>query len=86
LRKEFSLAILAVVLALIAVQGASLLQNSPAAAVMKATSAPEPATEVGARLQMDQSADLSTNQTVGWGLLVPLAVAALCYLIAKNRM
>jgi hypothetical protein len=86
LRKEYSLAVLAVVLALIAVQGATLLQNSPAAAVMKATSAPEPATETGARLQMNQSPGLPTNQAVAWVILVPLMVSALGYLLVKNRM
>lgn len=82
LRKELSLAIIAIVLALIAVQSASLLQNPPAAALMKGASVPE----TSARLQIDQSTYPSLNQAVSWVVLGPLAIAALCYLLARKRM
>lgn len=82
LRKELSLAIIAIVLALIAVQSASLLQNPPAAALMKGAFVPE----TSARLQIDQSTYPSLNQAVSWVVLGPLAIAALCYLLARKRM
>ena len=82
LRKELSLAIIAIVLALIAVQSASLLQNPPAAALMKGAAV----SETSARLQIDQSTYPSLNQAVLWAVLGPLAIAALCYLLARKRM
>jgi hypothetical protein len=88
LRKELSLAIIAIVLALIAVQTASLLQNPSAAALMKGASVPETSSvpKTSARLQIDQSTYLSLNQTVSWVVLGPLAIAAVCYLLARKRM
>ena len=87
MRKELSLAIIAIVLALIAVQTASLLQNPSAAALMKGASVPETSTpETSARLQIDQSTYLSLNQAVSWVVLGPLAIAAVCYLLARKRM
>ncbi len=88
MRKELSLAIIAIVLALIAVQSASLLQNPSAAALVKGASVPEtsPVSETSARLQIDQSTYLSLNQTVSWVVLGPLAIAALCYILVRRRM
>ena len=88
MRKELSLAIIAIVLALIAVQTASLLQNPSAAALVKGASVPEtsPVPETSARLQIDQSTYLSLNQAVSWVVLGPLAIAAVCYLLARKRM
>ena len=82
MRKELSLAIIAIVLALIAVQSASFLQNPPSAALTMGASVPE----ASARLQKDQSTYLSLNQAVSWVVLVPLAMAAICYLLARKKM
>ena len=82
MRKELTFAVIALVLALVAVQSASFLQNPPTVALMKDASPPE----TNVRLQIDQSTPLSLSQTVMWVVLVPLAVAAFCYLFVSKKM
>jgi hypothetical protein len=82
MRKEFALTAIALVLALVAVESASFLQNPPAGALMKDASVPE----TNVHLQIDQSNPLVTlDQTVIWVVLVPLAMAWLCYLFVRRR-
>lgn len=82
MRKELSLVIVAVALALIAVQSASLLQSPPAAALMKGQSV----METTASLRIDQSTSVSLSQTIAWVVIGPLAIAALCYLFVRKKI
>lgn len=81
MRKELSLAIVALVLAFMAVQSASLLQNPPAA-VMKG----ESVAETTARLQAGQPVSVSLRENLATMVLGPLAIAAFCYLFARKKL
>jgi hypothetical protein len=80
--KALTLAIVALVLAFAVVEGTSFLQNPPVPAVMKG----ESLIETSARLQADQPATFSWRGTVTTVILGPLAIAGLCYLLAKKRI
>lgn len=81
MRKELSLAIVALVLAFMAVQSASLLHNPPAA-VMKG----ESVAETTARLQAGQPVSVSLRENLATMVLGPLAIAAFCYLFARKKL
>jgi len=76
------LAIVALVLAFAVVEGTSFLQNPPATAVMKG----ESLMETSVRLQADQLVSVSLRETFTAMILGPLAIAGLCYLLAKKRI
>lgn len=81
-RKELASAVAALVLAFLAVQGASFLQSPPAAAVVKG----EFVTDQGARLQESQPSP-SPSAAMPWAIVfVPLAIAAVCYLFVKRAV
>ena len=80
--RALTLAIVALVLAFAVVEGTSFLQNPPAAAVMKG----ESVTEASARLQVDQTVSPSLRESFTTMILGPLAIAALCYLLARKRI
>jgi hypothetical protein len=81
LRNVLGLAFLAVALAFVAVQGASLVQSPPAATVMKG----ETVAETDVRYQATQSTTVSTRQNLLAVVFGPLAIAALCYLFVRKR-
>ena len=81
MRNVLGLAFLAVALAFVAVQGASLVQSPPAAAVMKG----ETVAETDVRYQATQSTTVSTRQNLLAVVFGPLAIAALCYLFVRKR-
>jgi len=70
------------VLAFLAVQGASFLQSSPAAAVVKG----EFATDQSARLQASQPPAGPSAEMLWVVVFVPLAIAAACYLFVKRAV
>ncbi len=80
--KTLTLAIVAMVLAFVVVEGTSFLQNPPAAAVMKG----ESVMETSARLQADHSVSLSLRETLATVMLGPLAIATLCYLLVRKKI
>jgi len=85
MRKELMATVVALVLAFVAVQGAGLLQTSP---IMVGGKADYAATEPGARVQATQlqpSPRLPLEQAVGI-VLVPLIIAAFCYLLARRKI
>ena len=80
MRKELTLAIVAVALAFLAVQSASFLQSRPSAAVMKG----DILTESTARPGAVQPLVVSWVETIATVVLGPLAVAILCYLFIRR--
>ena len=82
MRKELSLAIVAVALAVIVVQSASLLQSPPTAALTKGESVTEPRTT----LEASRPTSITWYQTLTWSVLGPLVVAVLCYMFVRRRM
>jgi len=75
-------AVVALVLAFLAVQGASFLQSPPAAAVVKG----EFAADESARLQASQPPP-SPSAAMLWAVVfVPLAIAAACYQFVKRAV
>ena len=80
-RKELSLAIVAVALAVIVVQSASFLQNPPTTAVTTGESVMEPR----ATLEASRPTSIAWYQTLTWSVLGPLAVAVLCYTFVRRR-
>ena len=81
MRNVLGLAFLAVALAFVAVQGASLIQSPPVAAVMKG----ETVAETDIRYQATQSTSVSTHENLLAVVFGPLAIAALCYLFVRRR-
>lgn len=79
-RKELTFAISAVVLAFIAVQGATSIQGPPAAVPVKG----EYLTEPSVRSQAAQPLPASWPETLGRTLLGPLVIAAFCYFFVKR--
>jgi hypothetical protein len=82
LRNSLGLAFLALVLAFVAVQGASLVQSPPAPAPLLKG---ESVAETAIRYQATQSASLSTRESLPTVVLGPLVIAALCYLFVRKR-
>lgn len=81
-RKELTSAVVALVLAFLAVQAASLVQSPPTAAVMKG----EFVTDQSARLEASQPPS-SPTVTVLWpAVFMPLAIAAVCYLFIRRAV
>jgi len=74
------LAVAALVLAFLAVQGASYLQSPPAAAVVKG----EFAADQSARLQATQPPPSPSAAMLWTAVFVPLAIAVVCYLFVKR--
>jgi len=70
------------VLAFFAVQGASFVQSPPVASVAKGEFAAEP----GVRLQADQVPPVSWVEMIAPVLLVPMALAVLCYLLVRRTV
>jgi len=81
LRNVIGLAILALVLAFVAVQGASLVQNPTAPTMLKGQSVAE--TDV--RYQATQPPSPSLGESFPTILFAPLVIAALCYLLVRRR-
>jgi hypothetical protein len=81
LRNVIGLAFLAVVLAFVAVQGASLVQSPTAAAVKGETVA-----ETDARYEATQSSAPSVRESFPMIVFGPLVIAALCYLFVRKRV
>lgn len=81
MRNVIGLAFLALVLAFVAVQGASLVQSPTAAAVKGATLA-----ETDARHEATQSPAPSVRESFPMIVFGPLVIAALCYLFVRKRV
>jgi hypothetical protein len=81
LRNVIALAFLALVLAFVAVEGASLVQAPSAPAALKGQSV----VETGARFEATRPPSPSTSENFPVILFGPLGVAALCYLLARKR-
>ena len=81
-RKELTSAVVALVLAFLAVQGASFLQSPPAAAVMKG----EFATDQSARLEASQPPPSPSAAVLWLAVFMPLAIAAVCYLFVRRAV
>ena len=81
MKNVIGLAILALVLAFVAVQGASLVQNPPASTMLKGQSVAE--TDV--RYQATGPPSPSLAESFPTILLAPLVIAALCYLLVRKR-
>jgi len=82
LRNVLGLAFLALVLAFVAVQGASLVQTPPAPAMLKGASV----AETGVRYQANQSTPVSMLESFPIVVFGPLVMAALCYLFVRRRV
>jgi hypothetical protein len=82
LRNVIGLAFLALVLAFLAVQGASLVQSPTAAAVLKG----ETVAETDARYEATQSPAPSVRESFPMIVFGPLVIAALCYLFVRKRV
>ena len=81
MRNVIGLAFLALVLAFVAVQGASLVQSPTAAAVKGETVA-----ETDARYEATQSSAPSVRESFPMIVFGPLVIAALCYLFVRKRV
>ena len=81
MRNVIGLAFLALVLAFVAVQGASLVQSPTAAAVKGETVA-----ETDARYEATQSPAPSVRESFPMIVFGPLVIAALCYLFVRKRV
>ena len=81
MRNVIGLAFLALVLAFVAVQGASLVQSPPAAAVLKG----EKVAETDARYEATQSPAPSAHESFPMIVFGPLVIAAVCYLFVRRR-
>jgi hypothetical protein len=81
LRNIIGAAFLALVLAFVAVQGASLVQTPPAPALLKGQSV----AETEARYEATQPPSPSIHESFPIIVLGPLVIAALCYLLARKR-
>jgi hypothetical protein len=81
LRKILGLAFLAVALAFVSVQGASLVRSPQAPAPMQGETVA--GTEI--RYQATQSTTMSTHENLFAVVFGPLGVAALCYLFVRRR-
>ena len=81
MRNVIGLAFLALVLAFLAVQGASLVQSPPAATMLKG----ETVAETDARYQATQQPAPSVGESFPMIVFGPLVIAALCYLFVRRR-
>jgi hypothetical protein len=81
LRNVLGLAFVALVLAFVAVQGASLVQSPPAPAFLKG----ESVAETDVRYQATQSTSVSIRENFPTVVFGPLVIAALCFLFARRR-
>lgn len=81
MRKELASALVAIVLAFLVVQGASLLQNPPAAAVKG-----DFVTEAATRQQAGVLPPTSWNEMLSVVILVPLMIAGLSYLLVRRAV
>lgn len=81
-RKELASAVVALALAFLAVQSASILQSPPAAPVVKG----EFATEQAVRPQAGQPSPSSWAEMLPAVVFVPLAIAAACYLFVRRAI
>ena len=81
MKNVIGLAILALVLAFVAVQGASLVQNPPASTMLKGQSVAE--TDV--HYQATRPPSPSLGESFPTIVLAPLVIAALCYLLVRKR-
>lgn len=81
MRNVLGLAFVALVLAFVAVQGASLVQSPPAPAVLKG----ESVAETDVRYQATQSALVSVRENFPTVVFGPLVIAALCFLFVRRR-
>jgi hypothetical protein len=81
LRNVIGLAALALVLAFVAVQGASLVQSPPVPAMLKGQSV----AETGVRYQATQPPSPSLGESFPTIVLAPLVIAALCYLLVRKK-
>jgi hypothetical protein len=85
LRNVLGLAFLALVLAFVAVQGASLMQIPPAATLLKGESVQPPVAPTAVRYQATPSTPLSIRESLLTVVFGPLVIAALCYLFVRKR-
>ncbi len=74
--------VVALALAFLAVQSASILQSPPVAPVAKG----EFATEQDARTQAGQPSPSSWAELLSVAVFVPLAIAAVCYLSVRRAI
>jgi hypothetical protein len=81
LRNIIALAFLAVVLAFVAVEGASLVQAPSAPVALKGQSV----SETNARFEATRPPSPSVSESFPVILLGSLVIAALCYLLARKR-
>ena len=81
MRNIIGLAFLALVLAFLAVQGASLVQSPTAAAVLKG----ETVAQTDARYEATQPPAPSAGEGFPMIVFGPLVIAALCYLFVRRR-
>ena len=81
MKNTLGLAILAVVLAFVIVQGVSLVRSPPAAAVLKE----ETTTEPDVRSEGTRSSSRSASENFLMIMLGPLVIATACYLLARRR-
>jgi hypothetical protein len=81
LRNIIALAFLALVLAFVAVEGASLVQAPLAPAALKGQSV----AETDARFEATQPPSPSVSESLPVILLGPLVIATICYLLARKR-
>ncbi len=81
MRNVIGAALLALVLAFVTVQGASLVQSPTAAAVLKG----ETVAETDARHEPTQSPAPSVRESFPMIVFGPLIIAALCYLFVRRR-
>ena len=81
MRKVIGLAFLALVLAFVVVQGASLVQRPPAPAVLKG----ETVAETDVRYEATQPPSASLHESFPTIVFGPLVIAALCYLLVRKR-
>jgi hypothetical protein len=83
LRNVLGLAFFALVLAFVAVQGASLVQSPPAPAPLLKG---ESVAETAVRNPAAYSTSLSTRESLPTAVLGPLVIASLCYLFMRRRV
>ncbi len=84
MRKEMSLGVLALVLAFVAVQGATLLQGTPAPTVAKGEFAVDETAQL--LTSAAQPAPVSQMHTMVPIFLGPLLIAVVCYLVVKRTI